>query len=81
LIPNAELARKADIPPRRLSINVVAGFQGVRASSISAATVAMLGFVAPMGFSLPMLLAVAIPSTFLAVNAVALRTAWPDRSM
>src|SRR4029077_7255126 len=64
----AELARKADIPPQRpLSISVVAGFQGVRASPISAATVAMLGFLAPIGVSLPMLLAVTIPSTLAGV--------------
>ena len=42
----AEIARKADIPPQRpLSISVVAGFQGVRASPISAATVAMFAAV------------------------------------
>jgi anaerobic C4-dicarboxylate transporter DcuA len=73
----AELARKADIPPQRpLSISVVAGFQGVRASPISAATVAMLGFLAPMGVSLPKLLAVTLPSTFLAVIIGALSVAW-----
>jgi len=78
----AELARKADIPPQRpLSISVVAGFQGVRASPISAATVAMLGFLAPMGFSLPMLLAVTIPSTFLAVIIGALSVAWRGKRL
>jgi len=78
----AELARKADIPPQRpLSISVVAGFQGVRASPISAATVAMLGFLAPAGFSLPMLLAVTIPSTFLAVIVGALSVAWRGKRL
>jgi Anaerobic C4-dicarboxylate transporter len=48
----AEVARKADIPPERpLSISVVAGFQGVRASPISAATVAMFGALAAKGVS------------------------------
>jgi len=78
----AELARKADIPPQRpLSISVVAGFQGVRASPISAATVAMLGFLAPLGVSLPMLLAVTIPSTFLAVIVGALSVAWRGKPL
>jgi len=78
----AELARKADIPPQRpLSISVVAGFQGVRASPISAATVAMLGFLAPMGFSLPMLLAVTIPSTLVAVIIGALSVAWRGKRL
>jgi anaerobic C4-dicarboxylate transporter-like protein len=73
----AEVARKADIRPERpLSISVVAGFQGVRASPISAATVAMFGFLAPSGVTLPMLLAVTVPSTLLAVVIGALSVAW-----
>src|SRR6185436_11921936 len=73
----AEVARKADIRPERpLSISVVAGFQGVRASPISAATVAMFGFLAPKGVSLPMLLAVTVPSTLLAVVIGAVSVAW-----
>jgi anaerobic C4-dicarboxylate transporter len=47
----ADVARQVDIPPERpLSISVVAGFQGVRASPISAATVAMVGFRHPPAF-------------------------------
>ena len=73
----AEVARQADVPPERpLSISVVAGFQGVRASPISAATVAMLGFLAPTGVSLPTLLAITIPSTLAAVVIGALSVAW-----
>jgi len=73
----AEVARKADIPPQRpLSISVVAGFQGVRASPISAATVAMFGALAGKGVSLSALLAVTIPSTFIAVLIGALSVAW-----
>jgi anaerobic C4-dicarboxylate transporter DcuA len=54
----AEVARQADIRPERpLSISVIAGFQGVRASPISAATVAVFGFLAPKGVSLTHLLA------------------------
>jgi anaerobic C4-dicarboxylate transporter DcuA len=78
----ADLARKADIPPQRpLSISVVAGFQGVRASPISAATVAMLGFLAPTGVSLPMLLAVTIPSTLVGVVIGALSVAWRGKRL
>ena len=47
----AEVSRKAGIRPERpLSISVIAGFQGVIASPISAATVAMLGFSLAQGF-------------------------------
>ncbi len=73
----AEVARKAGVRPERpLSISVVAGFQGVRASPISAATVAMVGFLAPAGVSLPKLLAITIPSTLTAVVIGALSVAW-----
>ena len=73
----AEVARKADIRPERpLSISVVAGFQGVRASPISAATVAMFGFLSPKGISLPLLMAVTIPSTLVGVMIGALSVAW-----
>jgi anaerobic C4-dicarboxylate transporter DcuA len=73
----AEVARKADIRPERpLSISVVAGFQGVRASPISAATVAMFGALAGKGVTLPAMLAVTIPSTFIAVLIGALSVAW-----
>ena len=73
----AEVARKADIPPERpLSISVVAGFQGVRASPISAATVAMFAALAAKGVSLPAMLAVTIPSTFIAVLIGAASVAW-----
>ncbi len=73
----AEVSRKADIRPERpLSISVIAGFQGVLASPISAVTVAMLGFLAGKDVSLPRLLAITIPSTFLAVLVGALSVAW-----
>jgi anaerobic C4-dicarboxylate transporter DcuA len=42
----AEVSRNGKVRPERpLSISVIAGFQGVIASPISAATVAMLGFL------------------------------------
>ena len=64
----AEVSRKGDIRPERpLSISVIAGFQGSIASPISAATVAMLGLLITKGISLPKMLAIIIPSTFIAV--------------
>ncbi len=73
----AEVSRKAGIRPERpLSISVIAGFQGVLASPISAATVAMLGLLTASNVSLPRLLAITVPSTFIAVLIGALSVAW-----
>ena len=73
----AEVSRQGGVRPERpLSISVIAGFQGVVASPISAATVAMLGLLAGRNVSLPHLLAVIVPSTFAAVLVGALSVAW-----
>jgi anaerobic C4-dicarboxylate transporter DcuA len=78
----AEVSERAGVRPERpLSISVVAGFHGVRASPISAATVAMFGFLAPMGVTLPQLLAITIPSTLAAVLVGALSVAWRGASL
>ena len=78
----AEVARNGKIRPERpLSISVIAGFQGVIASPISAATVAMLGFLLAQGISLPRLLAITIPSTFLGVVIGSLSVAWRGKSL
>jgi anaerobic C4-dicarboxylate transporter-like protein len=78
----AEVSRKANIRPERpLSISVIAGFQGVIASPISAATVAMIGLLASSGVSLPHLLAICIPSTFIAVLIGALSVAWRGKKL
>jgi anaerobic C4-dicarboxylate transporter DcuA len=78
----AEVSRKAGIRPERpMSISVIAGFQGVLASPISAATVAMIGFLAGKEVSLPRLLLVIIPSTFLAVLIGALSVAWRGKEL
>jgi anaerobic C4-dicarboxylate transporter-like protein len=78
----AEVARKAGVRPERpLSISVIAGFQGVVASPISAATVAMIGILAAREVSLPNLLAVTIPSTFVGVIAGALSVAWRGKAL
>jgi len=78
----AEVSRKAGVRPERpLSISVIAGFQGVIASPISAATVAMIGVLTQKHVSLPLLLSVIIPSTFLGVLAGALSVAWRGREL
>src|SRR5574341_1470485 len=78
----AEVSRKAGIRPERpLSISVIAGFQGVVASPISAATVAMIGFLTAKDVSLPRLLSITIPSTFLAVLIGALSVAWRGKKL
>ena len=78
----AEVSRLANIRPERpLSISVIAGFQGVRASPVSAATVAMVGFLAGQGVSLGYVLAITIPSTFLAVLVGALSVAWRGQAL
>ena len=78
----AEVSRNGKIRPERpLSISVIAGFQGVIASPISAATVAMLGFLLVQGVSLPRLLAITIPSTFLGVVIGSLSVAWRGKNL
>jgi anaerobic C4-dicarboxylate transporter DcuA len=78
----AEVSRKGDIRPERpLSISVIAGFQGNIASPISAATVAMLGFLLARGVSLPRMLAITIPATFIAVIIGALSVAWRGKKL
>ena len=78
----AEVSRKAGIRPERpLSISVIAGFQGVIASPISAGTVAMIGLLVKKNISLPILIAITIPSTFLAVLIGALSVAWRGKEL
>src|SRR5215813_1757316 len=78
----AEVSRKAGVRPERpLSISVIGGFQGVIASPISAATVAMIGLLTTRGVALPHLLAITIPSTFIAVIIGALSVAWRGKQL
>ena len=78
----AEISRKAGIRPERpLSISVIAGFQGVIASPISAATVAMVGILSGQDVSLPKVLSITVPSTFLAVLLGALSVAWRGKEL
>jgi len=78
----AEVSRKAGVRPERpLSISVIAGFQGAIASPISAATVAMVGLLVQKNISLPILIAITIPSTFLGVLLGALSVAWRGKEL
>ncbi len=78
----AEVSRKGNVRPERpLSISVIAGFHGNIASPISAATVAMLGLLVGKGISLPRLLLVTIPSTFIAVLIGAVSVAWRGKNL
>jgi anaerobic C4-dicarboxylate transporter DcuA len=62
----AEVSRKAGVRPERpLSISAITSIVAVTASPISAASVALLGFVSPMGFGLKEILLIVVPSTFL----------------
>jgi anaerobic C4-dicarboxylate transporter-like protein len=78
----AEVSRNGNVRPERpLSVSVIAGFQGVIASPISAATVAMLGFLLAQGVSLPRMLSITIPSTFLGVVIGSLSVAWRGKGL
>lgn len=73
----AEVSRNADVRPERpLSISVIASQQAITASPISAATVALLGLLAPAGIHLQTILLIAIPSTFIGVLFGALSVMW-----
>ena len=64
----AEISRKSGIRPERpLAMTDIAAMQGLVASPISAATVAMIGILSFQGVGLPDMMIVIIPSTFLAV--------------
>lgn len=64
----AEISRKSGIRPERpMAMTDIAAMQGLVASPISAATVAMVGVLSFAGVSLPYMMGIIIPSTFLAV--------------
>jgi len=61
-----EVSRKAGIRPERpMSIAAIASQQAITASPISAAMVAMLGFLTPLGYGLKDILLISIPSTII----------------
>lgn len=62
-----EVSKSENIKPSvPLSIAVVASQIGITASPVSAAVIAMSGFLEPYGVSYPMLLAICIPTTYAA---------------
>lgn len=64
----AEVAREAGVRPERpISMSVIASQQAITACPISAATVALVGLLAPAGVSLIDVLMVCIPSTLIGV--------------
>lgn len=73
----AEVSRSAGVRPERpLSIATIASQQAITASPISAATVALLGLLAPAGIQLQTILLICIPSTFLGSMLGALAVMW-----
>ncbi len=69
----SEVALETKIRPERpLGIAVIASQQGITASPISAATVALLGMLAGFGISLFDILKICIPSTIIGILAGAL---------
>jgi anaerobic C4-dicarboxylate transporter DcuA len=73
----AEVARNAGIRPERpMSISVIASQQGLIASPVSAATVAMVATLAGANVSLPQILLVVVPSTLIGLVAGTLSVAF-----
>ncbi|HKP69409.1 MAG TPA: anaerobic C4-dicarboxylate transporter family protein, partial [Pyrinomonadaceae bacterium] len=78
----AEVSLKAGVRPERpLSISVVGSYFAAVASPVSAVSVAMIGFLAVAGLSLPSLLMVMVPSTFIAVLLGATAVAWRGKEL
>jgi anaerobic C4-dicarboxylate transporter DcuA len=73
----AEVSRNAGVRPERpLSIATIASQQAITASPISAATVALLGLLSPLGVHLQSILLISIPSTLLGSLLGALAVMW-----
>ena len=79
----AEVSLKAGVRPERpLSISVVASFQAALASPVSAVSVAMIGLLAASGgLTLPRLMMVMVPATFIAVLIGATSVAWRGKEL
>ncbi len=73
----AEVSRGAGVRPERpLSIATIASQQAITASPISAATVALLGLLAPAGIGLHQILLICIPATFIGSLLGAISVMW-----
>ena len=71
----AEVSRRTGVRPERpLSMAVIASQVAIVASPIAAATVALLGFLSPLGITLTGILGVTIPSTVIGLGLAALVT-------
>ncbi len=78
----AEVSRKAGVRPERpMSVAVIAAQQGLVASPISAATVAMLGVLGGGQVGLPQIAMVIIPASLVAVLAASLSVAWRGKAL
>ncbi|MBE9481862.1 MAG: anaerobic C4-dicarboxylate transporter, partial [Bacteroidetes bacterium] len=78
----SEISLKAKVRPERpLSISVIAAMSGLIASPISAASVAMVGALASYNVSLPAIMMVIIPTTFIGVLIGTLSVAWKGKNL
>lgn len=73
----AEVSRKAGVRPERpLSASVTASMNGIIASPIGAATVALVALLAGVNVGLPQILLVIIPATLVSTLLATLSVAW-----
>ena len=78
----SEIALKAKVRPERaMSISVIAAMSGLIASPISAASVAMVGALVSYDVSLPTIMMVIIPASFIGVIAGTLSVAWKGKNL
>jgi anaerobic C4-dicarboxylate transporter-like protein len=78
----SEISLKAKVRPERpLSISVIAAMSGLIASPISAASVAMVGALVSYNVSLPAIMMVIIPATFIGVLIGTLSVAWKGKNL
>ena len=78
----AEVSRRAGIRPERpMSISVIASLQGVIASPVSAATVALVAVLSAKNAGLTQILLVILPSSILGVAAGILSVWWRGKEL
>ncbi|MCU0234186.1 MAG: anaerobic C4-dicarboxylate transporter family protein [Thermoanaerobaculales bacterium] len=78
----AEVSRKAGVRPERpLSASVIASMNGIVASPIGAATVALVGLLAGIDVGLPQILLVIVPATLAGTVLGTLAVAWRGKEL
>jgi len=78
----AEVSRKAGVRPERpLSASVAASMNGIIASPIGAAMVALVGLLAGVNVGLPQILMVIIPATLVGTLLATLSVAWRGKDL